>query len=220
MFPPVIETDRLRLEQTCHENLKIREYYEVCSADPNIEKVTKYLPWTPHDHPHESATFLEGREEAWEERSSADYLVRTKKPHPEVSPRVVPDDEYGPFAGQTGLGLDWDRNLASLGLWLRRPFWGRGYSGERAMALMSLAFDRLDVAVVSVSHEPNNERSRGAIEKYIERVGGRREGHLRNYMENGNGPVDQVRYTVSQEEWDDNKPDELGVRFMEADQGG
>ncbi len=216
LFPDAVETERLRLERLCRENLDVAAYYRVCSSDPGIEEVTEYVPWSPHDHPDESVEFLERCEDRWDERESADYLVRPKDPHPDVRPRAVPDDGYGPFAGQTGLGLDWDRQLGTLGLWLRKPFWGRGYSGERAAALFALAFDRLDLDVVTVCHHPGNDESRRAIEKYVDRFGGRREGRLRNALASEDGPVDQVRYTVSREEYRANRPEDLAVEFVDS----
>lgn len=76
-----------------------------------------------------------------------------------------------------------DRTASRVGETLRRPrhlvaetLLGRGYSGERAGALLELAFDRLDLATVAVSHLPDNENSKRAVEKYVERFGGRYEG--------------------------------------------
>ncbi|MEF8831504.1 MAG: GNAT family N-acetyltransferase, partial [Halobacteriales archaeon] len=188
MFPSVIETDRLRLERFALDNLDVLSYYEVCSSAPGIEEMTEYVLWSPHDHPEESRAFVRDREEAWETREAADYVIRPKDPHPDVGPRVVPDVEYGPFAGQTGLQVDWDRLMGTLGLWLRKPFWGRGYSGERAAALFELAFEQLDLDLVAVTHHPDNNKSRRAIEKYVERFGGRREGELRNFIGGEDGP--------------------------------
>jgi RimJ/RimL family protein N-acetyltransferase len=233
MGTSVIETERLRLERETRDAVDLHAYYQVCSSDPGIDEVTEYLSWEPHDHPGETAEYLDSVEERWEDRENAGYLVRPKDPDaaPDVEHRVVLDDEYGPYAGSTGLGTDWDRRSAGLGLWLRKPFWGRGYSGERAAALLELAFERLDLEVVEVSHEVGNEKSRRAIEKYVDRFGGpaseasgtssraersdggRREGRLRNDVGAEDGPTDQVRYTSSREEYEANRPDELGVRF-------
>ena len=55
---------------------------------------------------------------------------------------------------------------------LFRSFWGRGYSGERAGALLELAFERLHLSVVSVNHRDGNERSRRASKKYVDEYGG------------------------------------------------
>jgi RimJ/RimL family protein N-acetyltransferase len=90
-------------------------------------------------------------------------------------------------------------------MWLRKPFWGRGYSGERAAALMELAFERLDLELVAVTHLVGNEKSRRAIEKYVEAHDGRHEGRLRNRDATGEDPRDLHRYTVSAEEYRDSQ---------------
>lgn len=217
MLPSVIETERLRLEQLGRDNLDVLEYYEVCSSDPGIDEVTEYLSWQPHENPKETADNLEEAEELWQNREAAGYVVRPRSPNGDwtVNPRAVPDDDYGPLAGVTGLKFDWGRQLASMGLWLRKPFWGRGYSSEKAPALMALAFERLDLQIVEMSHDPDNDKSRDAIQKWVERFGGRREGRFRNFDEGEDGPVDQVRYTVGNDEWEQHRPDTLQVRFYD-----
>lgn len=217
MFPTVVETERLRLERLHADAVDLLAYYEVCASDPGIEEVTAHLPWSPHDHPKETADYLADTAERWENRESAGYLLRPKSRDaaPDVDPQVLPEDGYGPFAGQAGLGLEWGRQLGSLGMWLRKPFWGRGYSGERAAALFELAFERLDLQAVAVAHDPDNEKSRRAIERYVDRFGGQREGTFRNIAADEDGPVDQVRYTVTREEWAANRPADLEVRFRD-----
>jgi RimJ/RimL family protein N-acetyltransferase len=105
------------------------------------------------------------------------------------------------LAGTTNLHFDWDRRSAELGIWLRKPFWGRGYSGERAAALLELAFDLLDLEVVGASHQDGNEQSRRAIEKYVERFGGQYDGLLRNFAPKGDEVRDLHRYTISKEQY-------------------
>ncbi|WP_132059465.1 GNAT family N-acetyltransferase [Halorussus amylolyticus] len=198
MFPERIETERLVFEPLTTENVDVLEFYEFCSHhNPNIGEITEYLSWDPHETPKETEEFLELCEEAWNETEGASYLVRPKEG----------EDGAGEIAGATGLDVNWDRRTGVLGAWLRKPFWGRGYSGERAAALMEVAFDRLDLEVVAVTHHDGNDKSRRAIEKYVERFGGRHEGLLRNFHagEADPDPVDAHRYTVSREEWERNR---------------
>jgi RimJ/RimL family protein N-acetyltransferase len=91
--------------------------------------------------------------------------------------------------------------VATLGTWLREPFWGRGYSDERTHALMGVAFDRLDLDCVAVTCDVDNEQSRRAITKYVEAAGGRKEGFLRSFCPTPDGAVDAYRFTVTSEEW-------------------
>ncbi|GAB3418747.1 hypothetical protein GCM10027435_19250 [Haloparvum alkalitolerans] len=192
MFPETFETERLRFEPRWSERVDVHELYEICSSDPGIEEVTEYVSWSPHETPKETAEFLDRGRSKWDDREAAGYVLRPREG----------EDGAGEIAGTTGIALKWDRQTAVLGLWLRKRFWGRGYSGERAAALCELAFDRLDLEVVAVSHHPDNEQSERAIGKYVDRFGGRREGRLRNTLVDVDGGVfDEVRYTISRSEW-------------------
>jgi ribosomal-protein-alanine N-acetyltransferase len=195
MFTETIETDRLRLERLTMDDLF--DLYEHIKNDaPDIEEITRYVTWSPHQSLNETREFIEGAENNWKEGDGATYVIR---------PRDGEDnaDELG---GVTGLSIDWDRRTGTFGLWLRKPLWGNGYSGERAAALMSLAFERLDLDLVAVSHDPDNEASERAIQKYIEAHGGHREGILRNHIVFQDGSVhDDVRYSVTQDEYDANR---------------
>lgn len=191
MFPDIIETDRLRFEPLTPEFVDTLDLYEHCKEGaPDIDEVTEYVVWDPHKHPKETNDFLQRGKKTWAEKQGVGYVIIPREG----------EDGAGEIAGTTGISLDWEKDTATLGLCLWKPYWGRGYSGERALALASLAFDRLDVEILSVTHIPENENSERAISKYVERMGGRREGALRNSGADG---VDEVRYTVSQQEWRD-----------------
>lgn len=203
LFPERIATERLVLERLGPDTVDLFEYYEICSSDPGIEAVTERMPWDPHEHPKESLEVLERVAEKRDDGEAATYAIRPRES----------EQGGGEFAGQTTLHLKWDKRVGVLGIWLRKRFWGRGYSGERAAALLALAFERLDLDVVAVSHEVGNDNSRRAIEKYVDRFDGRREGTLRNYIPFEDDPRDGVRYTISQEEYLENRPSDLEVTF-------
>ena len=205
LFPEVLETERLRLERLTNDDLF--DLYEHASTDaPDVDEVTRYVNWDPHETPKETRDFVSMVESQWDEGEGATYVVRPREGEPLA----------GEFGGTTGLGVEWDRRLGTLGLWLRKPLWGRGYSGERAGALLALAFDRLDLDVVAVTHDPENDASRRAIGKYVDRFGGRKEGHLRNDIQFADGSVhDSVRYSVARAEWRAAVGDDHGVRFVD-----
>ena len=187
LFPERIETDRLALRRLSRETVDVLDFYEVCAHDEDIEAVTRYLTWDPHPHPKSTLEFLTATEDAWDDGETATYLI-------------VPADA-ATFAGGCSLGIDWDRRTGTLGTWLRKRFWGRGYSGERAAALLALAFEHLDLDLVAVTHEVGNENSRRAIRKYVEHFGGREEALMRNAIVTDGEPTDQRRYTISHEEY-------------------
>ena len=205
MFPPRVETARLRLERCCRETVDLQEYYRICSSDPGIGAVTRFVPWDCHEHPKETAEFLDRKERQWDEAEKAPYVIRPRKGEPGA----------GEIAGQCGLRPNWDRRSATLNLWLRKRFWGRSYSGERAAAMLVLAFERLDLELVSVLHVVGNDNSRRAIEAYVDRFGGHRDGLLRNAIVVDDDPRDQYRYSISREEFEANRPDDLDVKLLD-----
>ncbi|MFW5947969.1 MAG: GNAT family N-acetyltransferase [Halolamina sp.] len=198
MFPAIIQTERFRLEPRTPEYVDTFELYARCKEGaPGIDEITEYLPWDPHATPNETAAFLDRGVQRREERKQVDYVIRP----------LEGEDGAGEIAGFGGLSFDWDTDSAELGTWLRKRFWGRGYSGERALALAELAFEHLDLEVLTVTHAVGNENSARAIEKYVDHMGGRREGTLRNFHA-GDPPVDVVRYSVTQSEYRDADPDQ------------
>jgi RimJ/RimL family protein N-acetyltransferase len=204
MFPAAIETERLRLERFDHEHVDPFELYDVTSA-PEMAEVWEYTPFDRHETVQDAVAYVDDAVERWENAESADYAIRPREG----------EAGAGELAGTGFLNTEWDRRTGRLGIWLAKPFWGRGYSAERARALLALAFDRLDLQVVAVTHNVDNEKSRRAVEKYVDRFGGRREGVLRNFVGDGEYVSDEVRYTISREEWRDTRPDDLGVELID-----
>jgi len=191
LFPREMESERLRYEYVHPDSLDPLELYDHVNVDaPAIDEITEYVTWDPHTHPRETYEFVEDCGQSFEENEAASYVLRPRE-----------GERAGEIAGMAALEVDWDRQAGTLGTWLRKPFWGRGYSGERAARLLELAFDRLDLDVVTVTHHPDNDNSRRAIERYVERFGGHREGRLRNHLVMGGEPRDAVRYSISRAEW-------------------
>ena len=202
LFPETIETDRLRFEVLRPGTTDILELYEICSTDDHIEEITRYLTWDPHETPKETLEFVERMADAFEENEGGSYHIRPRSS----------EDGAGECAGNCGFSVDWDRRTMRLGIWLRKRFWGRGYSGERAVAFFTLAFDRLDLELVEVEAITDNDRSNRAIRQYVENHGGRRDGLLRNWRIHDGDLVDLNRYTVSKSEWE-SAPSTVSVSF-------
>lgn len=64
---------------------------------------------------------------------------------------------------------------AEIGYALARPFWGQGYMHEALQTLLTYAFERLDLNRVEADIDPRNASSA----RSLERLGFRKEGHLR-----------------------------------------
>ena len=199
LFPEEIETERLHLRRLCHETVDLFEYHELCShRESGIEAVTEYLPWDPHETVKETADYLSELESEWEDGTRAEYVVRRKEGGPEA----------GEIVGAGGLIVDWETRTGKPAIWLRKRFWGNGYSRERADAMLELAFERLDLDLVAVPVQDGNERSRAAVEKYVSAHGGQYDGIVRNSAVRPDGTViDHHRYTVTQTQYRESAPD-------------
>lgn len=193
LFPEEIETERLSLERLCHDAVDVVEYYELCSRhEPSIEEVTRYLPWNPHETVKETSDYLADLEEQWADGERAEYLLRPK----------AGESGAGEIAGAGGLIVDWETRTGYPAIWLRKRFWGRGYSGERAAAMIELAFEDLDLELVAIPVEDGNENSRSAVAGYVESYGGQYDGIVRNATVRPDGRiVDRHRYTITREQY-------------------
>lgn len=165
-------------------------YDHVKAGAPDIEEITKWVTWDPHQTLKETAEWIEAKGKEFDDGEHATYVLRPKE-----------GEHRGAIAGVSGIGVDWDRKTATFGIWLRKPFWGRGYSGERAERFLELAFDQLDLEAVIVSHAPENDQSERAISTYVDRFGGRREGLIRYAIPMGRRGQDVVRYSITSEEF-------------------
>ncbi len=193
LFPEELETERLHLERLSRETVDVFEYYELCSHhEPAIEEVTEYLPWDPHETVKETEDYLAELESEWEEGTRAEYVLRPNDGCPGA----------GEIVGSGGLLVDWERRTGKPAVWLRKRFWGNGYAGERAGAMLELAFERLDLELVAVPVQDGNERSRSAVEEYVAAHGGGYDGRVRNSAVRPDGAViDHHRYTITREQY-------------------
>jgi RimJ/RimL family protein N-acetyltransferase len=95
----------------------------------------------------------------------------------------------GEAIGACGLrGLN-DRNRAGdLGIWIARPYWGRGFGTDAVRTLCRFAFRHMNLQRVDLHVYSNNLRGRRAYEK----VGFRLEGTLRRGQFVGGEYVDEL----------------------------
>lgn len=195
LFPIEMESDRLRYERLHPDSVDPFELYEhVRVGAPAIDEISAYVSWEPYDHPKKAVDWVEKCGNQFEAGEAAIYVLRLKE-----------GDHAGDMAGLTSLHPNWERRLGTMGIWLRKAYWGHGYSGERAARMLELAFDRLELEVVAVAHDSENEKSRQAVEKYIDRFGGHKEGRIRHDIVINGEPRDSIRYSVTRDEWKQNR---------------
>ena len=211
MFPEEIETERLRLVRFSRDRVDLDAVHEALARDEQTERELAHVTKSPDDTLKDTWDRFVDAERQWEEGEKARYAVFLLDSEHDSGPDC---DGAGDFAGMAALTPHWERRSARFSLVLKERFWGRGYAGERAIAFMRLAFDRLDLDLVSTGYFEGNENSRKAIEKYVDRVGGQYEGQLRNWVPHGDEVLDLHRYTVTREQWERNRPDDR-VEFVD-----
>ncbi|WP_158055764.1 GNAT family N-acetyltransferase [Halorussus halophilus] len=192
-YPERIETDRLVLERLSTEHTDLDELADRTLTDSWQTEVTEHMPWFRFEDEEHVSKYIDHCEQQWTDREKANYTIRLKASEPEA----------GELVGLTGYNTDWEAQVASTGIVLAKPFWGRGYAGERIAALLELAFERHEFSAYETEIAAVNERSRRMAEKYVVRFGGKHEGLLRHYSQRQGGEaLDYHRYTILREEYE------------------
>jgi RimJ/RimL family protein N-acetyltransferase len=155
--------------------------------------VVRYLYWEPRTRRQVKAALrrkLE-RSEIVREGDSLNLAVTLK---PEEGNGARP----GPLIGDVLLTYTSAvHQQAELGYVFHPDWHGHGYAIEAAVALVDLAFDRLDVHRVFAHLDARNDRSA----RLLERLGLRREAHLRQNEWVKGEWTDDLIYAVLAEEW-------------------
>jgi len=106
----------------------------------------------------------------------------------------------GTLGGLTAMVTKWERRKATLAVILTKPYWGNGYAGECAETLTEIPFERLDLELVELGYDEGNDRSKAAIESFIDRLGGQYDGVWRNATPR-DGVADNFRYSITREQY-------------------
>lgn len=105
----------------------------------------------PHPYP-------EGEAERWI-RCHAEQLAEGKAVHF----AIVQHDNT--LCGTIHLGRVPAFQLAELGYWIGRPFWGRGYCTEAGRAVLAYGFNQLELNRIQGTHFADNPASGRVMEK-------------------------------------------------------
>lgn len=191
MFAEERQTPGTTLRPLTSEYVDIEELFELFAAEsPTAEGVFEYIPQDAFSTIKDAHNWLSTAEAEWEDRESARYGV------------WVADES---LAGAAVLDPTWEKRKASMAVILAHPYWGNGYAVECAWALSGMAFEDLGLEVVTVGYDEGNERSKAAIERFIEAIGGQYDGVVRNATERDDGLVDAYEYSVTATQYYQNR---------------
>jgi RimJ/RimL family protein N-acetyltransferase len=106
-------------------------------------------------------------------------------------------DDDGVIGTCTLYRIDRVHGRAEVGYILRRDFWGRGLANEALVALLGHAFGALALHRIEADIDPRN----AASIRSVERLGFKREGHLRERYRIGGEIQDSLIYGLLDSEW-------------------
>lgn len=153
-----------------------------CTCDPAI---TRFLAFDPPRTLDDTRAFI-ARCEAYR-RQDREYVF--------VMADRATDHPRGVIALRH---IDHGTRTAEIGTWVRREDWGRGVNLESKALLLDYAFGQLGLHRIEARIVVDNHHSLTAFE----RIGGRREGVLRESFCKDGRFYDQVLYAILAGEWE------------------
>lgn len=156
--PHRLTTDRLALHRVHPDEVAFDRLHALFADVTDADEVFALCGWDEHDDEAATRTYLDDRAARWERGGYFEYVLES-----------TADGERTVGTACVEVG---DDDASEFGLWLRKPDWGRGFSGEAADALVHAAFECLDAPFVVAGCLPANDRSRRAIESFVRRYGG------------------------------------------------
>lgn len=185
VFPTTIITERLRFERLSYAAIGVTELYELYSS---LTHETRFVRFTPYESRIEAKEFLRSSMEDFDAGNSAGYAMFVRD---DVDIEGLNVDSKT-FIGTAGFEPDWDASIAESGIFLLEEFWGYGFSTERGLSMVELAFEEYDFEYWISRCHPDNEGSKGAIENYVVGSGGRLVGRLPNQVQYEPGEYDDT----------------------------
>ena len=147
-------------------------------------EVTRFFSWGPYRTLEEPLAYIAG--------------LAGERTRGERLDFIIADPEHGP-RGVTGLSeLSRRDRRAVVGTWLGRQYWGTGANRAAKALIAHLAFAVLGLERLGAYADLDNPRSQAALE----RIGFRREGHLRRWHRHGDTVHDVLVYSLLREEWE------------------
>ena len=173
---PIITTPRTVLRWISEDD--IDSLYEIFS-DPQVMRY-----WSTVPLPNREAAVELQREIAEGNESESKWGVALR--------------DSGTVIGTTTLfNLSLDNGRAELGYAMGRAYWGKGYMNEALEALVSYAFEVMELRRLEADVDPRN----AASIRTLERLGFQREGFLRERWHVNGEIQDALFYGLLRHEW-------------------
>ena len=171
---PQLQTKHLLLRKFSLDDAQ--DLFE-CTSDP---EVNRYMLFKLHETIEETKFFLAAYED-WP-----------------IAPWGIVARESGKVIGQCGfVACDTRHFNGTLGYFLARSYWGKGYMTEAVRAALDFGFSTLQLNRIEAQIAPLNDSSRRVLEK----VGMRYEGTLRQNVFVRGEFEDSLLYSILRSEW-------------------
>jgi len=141
----------------------------------------------PHPYTEaEAKEWISQRPAAWAEQKAINYAI------------TLPD---GALCGSVGLALYPAYNMAELGYWIGRPYWGQGYATEAGAAVVDFGFIALGLNRINAVRFGDNPASGRVMEK----LGLVQEGYRRRQTPKWGVYRDVALYGLLREDWENTR---------------
>jgi ribosomal-protein-serine acetyltransferase len=128
-----------------------------------------------------------------------DFIRRSEKAAREQLQFNAAIVQRGKIIGGTGFPvIDWTNRIAQIGYWLDRSHTGHGLMTQSVRALLTYAFDALEMNRIEIRCATNNKASAAVAE----RLGFTREGILRQGLLIRDTYVDEYLFSMLRDEWE------------------
>lgn len=175
---PTLETERLILRRILPSDLN--DVYDYAS-NPSV---SRFLLWYPHESKKRTVQYLRLLDKKYKKAEFYDWGVVNKSD--------------GRLIGTCGFtSFDLVNNSAEVGYVLNYAYWGQGLAAEATRAVITFAFEILQVNRVEANFMPENSGSRRVLEK----CGMRREGIKREAIYAKGKYIDIEIYAITRADY-------------------
>lgn len=178
--PIIIQTEGLSLRFLSEEDLPAA--YDIFSH-PEVMRYWSYPPWTERSQAQE---WLAHIREGYRTGNALQLAIERNADHALVGTCTLFQFHIA-------------SRRAEIGYALGRPYWGFGYMHHSLQALLSYAFQTLDLNRLEADIDPRNIASA----KTLERLGFQKEGYLRERWIVKDEISDSALYGLLRREWQD-----------------
>lgn len=155
-----LETDRLRLRP-----LQDDDAISI-STLANDKNVSRYLSSLPYPYRLKDAQeFIKKSKREYEEGEQLEFAIIKKK-----SNNLI---------GMMGLDMSIKHHHGTIGYWIGKKYWGRGYTTEAGFSVVKFAFKELELYRITSHHFHSNPNSGKVMRKIGLKHEGTRLGHYK-----------------------------------------